>query len=642
MAPAPHTGDKRGSPAHALGSYALAFLRRHPPFDEMGGQLLQFMAARLVLGYYPKGSTILEPTHGEPRFLYIVYRGAVAETPEERLAATTVLEPGECFPIYALLEKRATTSTYVARADTFCYQLPAEAFSVVLDGSARFREFATTYLSSLLRDSRRLLKVHISANAGEEQAASRSLRSLIQRPPVTCTPDTPIGDALRAMERARIGSILIVEPDGTLTGILTRHDVLDRIALAQRGLNEPVSRVMTRDPKTLPADATTYEAALLIAREGFRHVPVKDGGQLIGVVTERDLFALQHVTMRAIRRTIESAEALEALQSAARDIRALAANMLEQGLGAEQLTYIVSTLNDALTGRIISLERTRHALDELDWCWLAFGSEGRLEQTISSDQDNGIIFADLASTPPAEVRARVLPFAEAVNRTLDACGFPLCRGNVMAGNPKWCLSLAEWRARFESWIRGGTPQQLLDAVIFFDFRPLYGSDELALRLRESLAGSIAANPVFLRQLAQQALDTAPPFGRLGGIAPDDAEPAAPGTLDLKKSGARLFVDAARVFALAAGVPHTNTAQRLQHGGLHLRFSAEEIGSATEAFFFVQLLRLRTQLLAGSTGEAVAPNRVDPEALNEVDRRILKESFRQARRLQRRLALDYGL
>ncbi|MGZ8263016.1 MAG: DUF294 nucleotidyltransferase-like domain-containing protein, partial [Burkholderiales bacterium] len=330
------------------------------------------------------------------------------------------------------------------------------------------------------------------------------------------------------------------------------------------------------------------------------------------------------------------------LQSAARDIRALAANMLEQGLGAEQLTYIVSTLNDALTGRIISLERTRHALDELDWCWLAFGSEGRLEQTISSDQDNGIIFADLASTPPAEVRARVLPFAESVNRTLDACGFPLCRGNVMAGNPKWCLSLAEWRARFESWIRGGTPQQLLDAVIFFDFRPLYGSDELALRLRESLAGLIAANPVFLRQLAQQALETAPPFGLLGGIATDDAEPAAPGTLDLKKSGARLFVDAARVFALAAGVPHTNTAQRLQHGGLHLRFSAEEIGSATEAFFFVQLLRLRTQLLAGSTGEAVAPNRVDPEALNEVDRRILKESFRQARRLQRRLALDYGL
>ncbi|MGZ8202651.1 MAG: DUF294 nucleotidyltransferase-like domain-containing protein, partial [Burkholderiales bacterium] len=464
----------------------------------------------------------------------------------------------------------------------------------------------------------------------------------IQRAPVTCTPDTTIGDALRAMERARIGSILIVEHDATLAGILTRHDVLDRIALAQRGLNEPVSRVMTRDPKTLPADATTYEAALLIAREGFRHVPVKDGGQLIGVVTERDLFALQHVTMRAIRRTIESAEALEALQSAARDIRALAANMLEQGLGAEQLTYIVSTLNDALTGRIISLERTRHALDDLDWCWLAFGSEGRLEQTISSDQDNGIIFADLASTPPAEVRARVLPFAEAVNRTLDACGFPLCRGNVMAGNPKWCLSLAEWRARFESWIRGGTPQQLLDAVIFFDFRPLYGSDELALRLRESLAGLIAANPVFLRQLAQQALETAPPFGLLGGIATDDAEPAAPGTLDLKKSGARLFVDAARVFALAAGVPHTNTAQRLQHGGLHLRFSAEEIGSATEAFFFVQLLRLRTQLLAGSAGEAVAPNRVDPEALNEVDRRILKESFRQARRLQRRLALDYGL
>ncbi len=642
MTPIQQRSGARTEPAQALAASAIAFLRRYPPFDEMAEQLLRLVASKLTLAYYAKGATIVSSHAGEPPFLYIVYRGAVAETSEERLAATTVLEPGECFPIHALMEHRATVSTYTAEADTFCYQLPADAFAVLLDGSARFREFATGYLSSLLRDSRRLLKMHLSAHAGEEQAANRSLRSLVQRPAVTCTPDTSIGEALRAMERARIGSILIVENDGTLAGILTRHDVLDRIALARRDLNEPVSGVMTPDPTTLPADATTYEAALLIARKGFRHVPVKEGEKLIGVVTERDLFALQHVTMRAIRRTIENAEDLPALRNAARDIRALAGNMLEQGLGAEQLTYIVSTLNDALTERIIGLESRKHALEGIEWCWLAFGSEGRFEQTISTDQDNGIIFSDDPKLAAEHVRARLLPFAASVNQTLDACGFPLCRGNVMAGNPRWCLSSGEWRARFESWISNSGPQQVLDAVIFFDFRPLAGEEKLATQLRETLSTIVRVHPVFLRELAQHALETSSPFGLLGGFAVDDEDTDAPGTIDLKKSGARLFVDAARVLALAAAVPHTNTAQRLRHGGTRLNLSSDEIGSAIDAFFFVQLLRLRTQLLADARPGKAAPNRIDPQDLNEVDRRILKESFRQARRLQKRLALDYRL
>jgi CBS domain-containing protein len=316
--------------------------------------------------------------------------------------------------------------------------------------------------------------------------------------------------------------------------------------------------------------------------------------------------------------------------------------MLEQGLGAEQLTYIVSTLNDALTERIIELERRQHALDELEWCWLAFGSEGRFEQTISTDQDNGIIFGDDPQRAAEAVRARLLPFADAVNHTLDACGFPLCRGNVMAGNPRWCLSLAEWRARFESWIGNSGPQQLLEAVIFFDFRALAGAEKLASQLRESLTANVRTNPLFLRGLAQQALEASPPFGLLGGFAVDDEHAQAPGTIDLKLSGARLFVDAARVLALAAGVPHTNTAQRLRHGGPRLYLTSDEIHSATDAFFFIQLLRLRTQLVADARPAGAAPNRIDPDDLNEVDRRILKESFRQARRLQKRLALDYRL
>lgn len=629
--------------AESLTTAALAFLRRYPPFDEMEDDALRFLVTRLSLAYYPKDAVIFAPGQGEPQWFYLIQRGLVqrADAGPAGAPTLTTLRPGESFPIGALLERQPGESGYTAAADTFCYQLPAAAFGELLHLSPRFQDFATRYLAALLRESRRLLAMQAVSLAGEQQAMNRPLRSLVRRPAVCCAPDTPIGEALRTMAAARTGSILVNNPDGSLAGILTRHDVLDRIALARRDLGAPVGDVMTPRPRTLPAEASAYEAALLIAREGIRHVPVMDGDKLVGVVTERDLFALQRASMRGINVTIARAADRGALAHAAGEIRRLARDLLVQGLAAEQLTLIISTLNDALTRRIIELERAGHALDDIEWCWLAFGSEGRYEQTISTDQDNGIVFADNPLQQPDETRARLMPFALAVNRTLDACGFPLCKGGIMASNPQCCLSLAEWNRRFENWIHFPTEGSLLNAAIFFDFRPLHGRHDLAEALRASLLEPARARPAFLRALALYALESAPPLGLISDFQTEDV-PGAPGTLDLKKSGARLFVDAARVLSLAAATPHTHTAHRLRQAGPEIGMSEEEIASATEAFFFIQNLRLREQLLAGPRGEPRSPNRIDPGELNEVDRRILKECFRQAQKLQRRLALDYQL
>ena len=635
--------DKRKPAAApvALAASALAFLRRYPPFDETEEDALREVAPRLRIGYYAAGTVILAAGTATPEWLYIIMRGAVEVRQRATARAASViaeLGPGEYFSIGALLEKRAPGPDYVAARDTFCYQLGAADFEVLLSRSARFREFATSYLASLLSDSRRRLRMHVSAYAGEETSASRSLRSLVTRAPICCAPETTIEDALRAMQQANIGSVLVVNAGGALEGILTRHDVLDRIALARRDLSDPVRAVMTPRPQTLEADATAYDAALLIARVGIRHIPVMEGPTVLGVVTERDLFALQRASMRSIRRTIAQAQDAEALKTAAREIRSAATMMLEHGLAAEQLTYIITTLNDALTERIIDITRAGFSLEPIRWCWLAFGSEGRYEQTISTDQDNGIVFEGPADAD--ETRTRLVPFARAVNATLAECGFPLCTGGIMAGNPEWCLSVFEWQTRFERWVRNTDRQQLLNSVIFFDLRPVYGARELAGPLRETRDRQAAARPAFLRQLAQYAVESRPPLGVLGGFSDDD--PSVPGTIDLKRSAARIYTDAARIFALAAGVPHTNTAQRLRLAGAKLNIPPEEIASATDGFFFVQSLRLRAQLLARADAAAPSHNRLNPDLLNEVDRRMLKEAFRQARKLQTRLALDYQL
>jgi len=627
-------------PIAVLSASTVAFLRRYPPFHEMekDGGALQYAAEQMCLGYYPKGDTVLAPENGKPEYLYVVQRGLVQvaafNANGSSARAYLSLGPGECFSVGALLEQRAVTSAYVAAADTFCYQLPAPAFTELMHRSPRFQDFATTYLASLLRDSRKLLKMQSASNANEQQAMNRPLRSMIKRSPLTCSTETSIHKALRAMHDENVGSIVIVSDVGLPAGIFTRHDALDRVALLKIDTERPISDVMTRAPRVISADASAYDAALLMAEQGVRHLPVVEEGRVIGVVAEHDLFTLQRISMRQIHRTIQDARDRSALIQAAEDIRKLASNMLHQGFAAEQLTQIISALNDTLTQRILQLERERHQIGDIEWCWLAFGSEGRLEQTLASDQDNGIIFRAPEGVSNDEIRTRLLPFAKAVNHTLDACGFPLCIGEIMASNPRWCLSLPEWVQQFARWIRDPEPEALLNATIFFDFRALFGAEDLAETLRRHLLDLTRDNARFFRMMAQQALEIEPPLGLLRDFVLEDEGEHA-GTIDLKKRGARLFVDAARVIGLATGVAHTSTAARVRVGGSRIHIAPTECDAVVEAFYFVQLLRLH-----GGTGEAA--NHLDPATLNEVDRRILKECFRQVRRMQTRVRLDYQL
>jgi CBS domain-containing protein len=382
---------------------------------------------------------------------------------------------------------------------------------------------------------------------------------------------------------------------------------VDALAAAAGGapLDAPIGGFMTRSPVALEEDATLADAALAMARHGIRHVVVTRDGRLAGVVSERDLFALQRVGIARIAERVRGAQSVAALAEAAGEVRGLAERLLAQGVGAERLTAMVSALNDGLSARVIALLAPKHSLPGA-WCWLALGSEGRMEQTQVSDQDNALIVDG--------DKAAFLPFADEVNRALDAIGFPLCKGDVMARNPRWCLTLGEWQARFAAWIDEPQAEALLNAAIFFDFRPLAGAAHLAGELRDAVLPRARANRTFCRALAEGALQARPPLGLLHDFAAEE--------LDLKGLGARVFVDSARVLALAAGSPATGTAARLRGAGE---------AAAVEAFHFMQTLRLRARA-----------NRVRVAALSDIERRVLKEAFRQAARLQDRLRLDFAL
>lgn len=466
------------------------------------------------------------------------------------------------------------------------------------------------------------------------------LSSIAGREPLTVPLDATVRSALEKMERARVGSVVVTDREGRFpVGIFTLRDHVRRVTLPGGDLGQPVASVMTSGLITLTPRASAHQAALLMARNAVsRVVVVEEDGRLAGVVTQADLFGLQQVGVRDIHMEIQAARDAPALRRAADGIRRLARGLLAQGVGAETLTQFVSTLNDLLTIRVIETTADEIEPPPVPHCWIALGSEGRLEQTFHTDQDNGLVF----DAPPGEaehLRAGFAPFARAVNEKLAACGFPLCQGGVMASNPEWCLTLSEWQDRFSRWIHTPAPPALLNSAIFFDLRPIHGRESLAQRLRSWLVDAAAEQALFLRMLAEYALTCPPALGVFGRFVTGQSK-EFPRTMNLKNQGSRPFVDAARVLALAHRVPHTSTAERLRGVDEVAPFGGARVSALVDGFYFVHLLRLRRQVAADPTEPG--QNHVDPRALNDVERSLLKESFRQASALQSRLRLDYGL
>jgi CBS domain-containing protein len=610
------------------------FLLRHPPFSGMDEVAFAFLIPRLKLAYFPKDAVIIDRQTTPFPPLHIVLSGSAAsQTAGLDTLPDRVLAAGECFPVGALSAEGPPTRSYRALEDVFAYTLGVDDFRRLRQISPAWDRFCTEAVTVLAQQSLAELQRHYSQIAADQHSLNRPLGELIPREPVQCTASTPLADAIGAMREHGVRSIIVIDDAGGPAGIFTLNDLRDRVVLQQVPLTTPVGQVATAEPLSLPTEASAGDAIQQMAASGFHQVIVTEHGRVRGIVSERDLFALQRVSLRQVHHAIRSARDLSALERVATDIRNLSGNLLAQGVAAEPLTRTIAALNDSLGRQVIAIVQADHALAGIEWCWLALGSEGRGEQTLATDQDNALIFVadDLAET--LRSRQELLAFARETNAALDRLGFPLCTGGIMAGNPQWCLGTGEWRNRFTEWLTEPTPERLLNANIFFDLRPLAGRARLAESLMQWLLARTQDNKLFLRLMVANALQIEPPLGLIRAFAVDD-EPHA-GTIDLKTRGARLFVDAARVFALAFGIEDTGTAARLRRAGERVGADPRHVAATVDAFHYLQMLRLRTQ-------EAGTGNRIDPYALNEIDQRMLKESLRQARKLQQRLKETFSM
>ncbi|WP_288754122.1 DUF294 nucleotidyltransferase-like domain-containing protein [uncultured Pseudomonas sp.] len=623
----------------------LQFLQRFAPFNQMEQSHLAYLVEQCQLRFYASGESIIKPSDGPVEHFYIVKQGRVVGERQHLVKpgveTTFEITHGECFPLAALLGERATRTEHLAGDDTFCLQLNKAAFIRVFSLSEVFRDFALRGVSSLLDQVNQQVRQQAVQTLGTQYSLNTPLGELAMRHPVACAPETPLREAVRLMHEQQVGSIVIVDGQRQPTGIFTLRDLRQVVAAADADLGAPIARHMTAAPFYLSPQASAFDAAMAMTERHIAHVCLVESGRLCGVVSERDLFSLQRVDLVHLARTIRHAPRLDTLVSLRGEISQLVERMLAHGASSTQITQIITLLNDHTVCRVIELALAERGDPRVPFSWLCFGSEGRREQTLHTDQDNGILFDAADDTEAQAIRARLLPLAQYINQCLAQCGFTLCKGNVMAGNPALCLSHSEWSRRFAGFVRDASPENLLGSSIYFDLRVVWGDEHTCEALRSTLLTQIADNRIFQRMLADNALRQRPPVGRLRDFVLTRQGTDKAGTLDLKVQGLTPFVDGARVLALAHGIGACNTLERIRQ--LVVKGVIDPLDGAAyeEAYHFIQQTRMQQHQRQARDNLAYS-NRLDPDSLNHLDRRILRESLRQAQRLQSSLAMRYQL
>ncbi len=442
------------------------------------------------------------------------------------------------------------------------------------------------------------------------------VKYLIKRAPVFIDEAATVAQAASVMQNARIGSVLVA---ANPPGIITDSDLRGRVLAAGLGSQTPARQVMSRPLKTLDSDAPVFAALRFMLDENMHHLALVEEGKIVGLITGTDLLRLEAGSPFYLRKILDDLENQTEIAHYSREIAALVQTLFRGGLGAVQIGQMVSSLNDLLVKRLVILAERDLGPAPTEFAWIVFGSEGRLEQALLTDQDNALIYGEESEA----ARAYFLALADRVVNGLIQVGFPPCAGGFMATH--WCKSLEEWRGLFASWVRTPKPQALLDAAIFFDFRPVAGALSL-LPLDEILAGA-GTEKAFIAHLAQGALDFYPPLGFFNRLRSND------GRIDVKKGGLAPIVGLARVAALAGGSLERSTLERLvTAGNSGVILSRDDASELAEIFKFLLHLRLRQQLAALEANRPLDHN-VQLSSLSTLERRHLRDGFVMIRRIQ---------
>jgi len=582
----------------------------NPPFDRLTYAETEALRAKIDIGYFAPDSVIVE--RGESsEFLHVIIKGSVAERNGGETEA--VLGPKETFDSEAVVHGSANAS-FVAVEETLCYLLPRLLIMELVQKNQAFAAFFYTELS------RRLDAFSASRNpSGLESVLRLKVREARCSEAIFVDGSCTVEQAGHAMHEQNNDTLFVT--DNGRTGIVTGMQLAKAVILERRPLETPVREICHFDVAAVNSDDFLFDALIAMTRYKKRRLAIRADRSYTGVLEDIDILALFAGNSQLIPRRIDRAKTIADLAVCASDIQTQVQRLHEQGIKVRDIAEITSHLNRNLMSKVFELTAPPSIKEQ--GCLMVMGSEGRGEQTVRTDQDNGLLLA-------AEVPQRELAeFREMFTASLEACGFPACPGNVMVRNPVWSQPVDDFIKHLKTWILTPGGDSAMNLGIFCDAVAIAGRRDILLRAKTAFMEMMRGESAYLAHFANLidlfASSDIGPFGNLmvSVGARSDA-------LDIKKTGTFPIVHGIRTLAIEQGIIETPTIARIKALAPARIFDRDFAVNLISALHVFMELRLRSQLKARRVGSLAEESIVRLHELTSGDRDILRNAIRVCR------------
>lgn len=455
---------------------------------------------------------------------------------------------------------------------------------------------------------------------------------------IRCAMDQTVEDAAVMMRRKKQDAVLITRDDRDYIGIITDADLRNRVVAQRFDLSRQVFEIMSSPLITIPQTSLLFEAQLIIKDKSISHLAVtNERGEVIGIISKEDLMEVQRNTISYIVKEIQDAESVDVLKKVHERVPGLVKTLLESGAKMQNVTYMISTITDSITERLINFAIEDMGQPPAKFAFITLGSEGRREQTMTTDQDNAIIFEDVPNDQVGAVNKYFLYLGKKINEWLNKVGYDYCEGEIMAGNPQWCQPLSRWQKYFTDWINNSSPESLLGVSIFFDFRVVYGEAKYGDELRTQINKTVRKKNKFFQHLVMNVQTYKPPLNLLRPQLPD-SRAGYQDFIDLKVA-IRPFIEFVRIYAVKNEMSETGTLQRLEKLLIRRIIEKNDYDEISHSYNTLMEIRFRMQL-EKILSNKLPDNYAKPQELTEIEKSLLRKILAGVSDYQSRLALEF--
>ncbi|GAD90290.1 hypothetical protein VHA01S_039_00100 [Vibrio halioticoli NBRC 102217] len=610
----------------------IQFLSQIDPFDKIPKPALRELASQVQITYLSKGENVDLCTEGDEKYLYIVRTGSMEQRKSDGVLRAR-LGAEDLFGFTFLDSTIDSDKGYkaVAIEHTLLYLIPHSALQQLFKASPESAEHFASKAQVRLKSA-----LDVVWSDKEKGLFIKRVKEVASGRVAVVQANQTIQEVAHEMRIVKRTSCAVIYDNDEIVGLITDRDMTKRVIALGASIDQPISTVMTYSPLTIKPDDLVLHAASVMMQFNIRNLPIVENNKVIGLLTTSHLVQNHRVQAIFLIEKIKYATSVSTLASFTPERQAIFEALVEGKVGPEVIGQVMTMIMDAYTRRIIQISIDKLGPPPCEFAWIVAGSHARNEVHMLSDQDSAIVLADDV-TENDKIYFKHL--ASLVCNGLASCDYPLCSGDYMAMNPKWCQPVSVWKHYYKKWVANPEYERLLNISVFLEIRSIYGNNHFEKVLRDEMYANIRQSREFLLMLTNDATNTSPPLGIFNSLVLEKSGENKK-TLNVKKYAITLIIDLARIYGLAVESDHSATDKRFQAAYEKGFLSEDSYKNILGAYEFILSFRFNHQLTALKNGEE-PNNNIDPNSFGSFERGHLKDAFRIIADLQEAVKVRFG-